>query len=304
MRETLEQLKRIGIFTTVVECGSFTGASNKLQISRSKISEHISTLEKVLNVRLFQRSTRKLKITTEGQQFYQQTADLMHTAESAINHAKASSQNLQGRLKISSTHDLAEALLTPFLQQFTDTYPEVQLHIDLQDQPVDLLDENVDIALRVGTPKISSLIGQVLAPIPLILVASSDYLARNGTPQTLDELSQHKGIGIAQLGDLSYMNMTNSEGDTQSLPLTENYYSQSPRGAMLLAQQGLGITLKAKFVIDETKSGLVRVLPQWQMPGLVLSILYPSRHEIPARTRTFIDQFKSYIASKKMNKQI
>ncbi|WOT05718.1 LysR family transcriptional regulator [Shewanella youngdeokensis] len=301
MRETLEQLKRIGIFTTVVKCGSFTGAGKQLQISRSKVSEHISTLEKVLDVRLFQRSTRKLTITVEGQQFYQQTAQLLTMADTAIAQAKASSHDLKGRLKVSCPHDLAQDLLAPFLRQFGQLHPEVELYLDVQDQPVDLLDDNVDIALRVGSPKASSLVGQVLAKMPLYLVASADYLARNGTPQTLEELHQHRGIGIEPLGRLSSLTMVNTEGETRALPLGEHYHSQSPRGATLMAQQGLGITLKANFVSNINNTGLVRVLPQWNMSGLVLSLLYPSRRELPARTRGFIDQFKLYIAAQEWN---
>ncbi|QIZ75666.1 LysR family transcriptional regulator [Ferrimonas lipolytica] len=289
------QLKRIAIFTTVVECGSFVAAAKRLQLSRTKVSENISTLESALGVRLFQRTTRKLTITPEGERFYQQTERMLPDASAALESVKEAGGALEGPLRISLNGHVAQWLLVPFLKQFMELHPKVEPSLQLHDLPVDLIESQIDIAIRIGIPKASSMVGQQLTSIPLGLMASKDYVERFGMPLTLDDLQHHRGVMVEQMLLWGPLLLENEQGQSEELKLPASFKTNSPSAVTMMVEQGLGIGFLPTYAIEE-RQRLVPILPQWRFSQMTLSVLYPSRHSVPARTRAFIEQFKQWIS--------
>ncbi|GAA4878651.1 LysR family transcriptional regulator [Ferrimonas pelagia] len=298
MKPVLQQIRRLAIFACVVEQGSFTAAARTLQMGRGRISEQIAELERALSVRLLQRSTRQMQLTPEGQAVYQHCRQLLPDAQLAMEAVEGSDGDPAGRLRISAPVEFCQAVLGPFLGAFHLRYPQIDLRLDLADQTQDLLQSGIDLALRIGLPKDSAMIGRVLSPIPLGLFASQDYLARHGVPETPQALAQHRLIGMDPLPQQQgHLVLHHVDGREYQLALPPGHSTDTPLGSSVLIEQGVGIGVGSvfKFHSGQLSERVVPVLPDWQHHSLQLSVLFPSRAQLPRRTRLFIDELVDWL---------
>ncbi|MEZ5538190.1 MAG: LysR substrate-binding domain-containing protein [Thiolinea sp.] len=284
----ISHLRLLAIYATVVECGSFAGAAHRLNTSRSRISEQVASLEADLGVRLLQRSTRKLKITPEGDAVYRQAAKLNELLTEV--EAVVAPERPSGRVAITMNHDIAHLYFLPVMEKFHARYPEVQLDIILDDSRLDLIEEQIDLAIRIGYPRDDSVIARMLHEERFALYASPEYLEKNGTPSSLESLKNHRWVLFTQV----------TKGATQQLRYQgqiveirpENYYRcNSPLMGqqMLIRGLGLGVLLPGTVRKEVREGRLLQLMPEISSDPLIFSLVYPSRRQIPQRIRVLID---------------
>lgn len=277
------ELELMGLFATVVEQGSFTGAAELLGMPKSSVSQKISRLESQLGVRLLQRTTRRLSLTPQGEIYVEQCRALLALASSA-NLAMARLRAAPaGRVRITAPEATGTLLLGRILAEFRALYPEVVLELTLCDEQLDLVGEGYDLALRAAPLKDSSLICRRIGQVPRHLVAAPAYLAAHGMPQQLSELGRYACLVHTSL---------------PVWPLQEGGWR--PQGACisnsLLALRELainegGIALLPHHVCEgDLASGrLQKVLPELAVPPNPFYLIYPSREHLAPALRSLMD---------------
>lgn len=282
------QLKHLAIFVTVVECSSFAEAARKLNTSRSRVSEQLSDLEDILGVRLLQRSTRQLSITPEGKEVYEKARILPQLLQDieGINQPEIP----RGRVALTVNNDIALKHLSPVLDGFCQKYPEVQLDLILSDDRLDLIAEQIDLAIRIGFPKDDSLVARVMHEERFTIYASPDYLAENGVPDTIEALEQLRWLMLIQTGDAGVVRMF-QDGQLCLIKPEKYFRCNSPHMVQQMVCDGLGVgCLLPVTVRDEIEAGaLVPIMPELTSEPLIFTLVYPSRRQVPLRARCLID---------------
>lgn len=280
-------LKLLGIYSTVVDSGSFAAAARQLNSSRSRISEQVSLLESRLQIRLLQRTTRRLTTTTEGRQVYEQARQLPQLLQSVETIAAADTPS--GRVSMTMTHDFAHRFVLPLLPHFTEQHPDIELDFILDDQSLDLVEQQIDLALRVSLPKDDSVVARVLHQESFGLFASRTYVEQYGQPKTPDDLHGHRWVMAThqQRGGLPF------HYDEHRLVIQPErvHRCNSPHLLIQMALAGVGIAalLPTTVQTDVARGELIRLLPELTTDPVNYYLVYPSRRHIPLRTRTVID---------------
>ncbi|MFK8082779.1 MAG: LysR family transcriptional regulator [Granulosicoccus sp.] len=281
-------LRHLAIFASVVECGSFAAAARQMNTSRSRVSEQVAQLEQVLGVRLLQRSTRQLTITSEGQRVYGHARALPRILQDV--EAIVSSPEPHGRVLLTVNHDIAHKHLLPRLHAFRKRYPLIQLDLVLDDDKLDLIHEQIDLGIRIGIPQDDSLVARVLHEECLLLYASPDYLKKYGKPQTVRELKRHQWIALSQKTRTGVHQLRQRGKLLEVQP--QNYtLCNSPLmlQQMVLAGHGIGAIFGSMIRKEIAKGQLVPILPSVASDPVVFYLIYPSRRQVPLRTRVLID---------------
>lgn len=187
----MNKLLSLNAFRHVVELGSFTAAAKQLQVSPAMVSKYIAALEQDLGIRLLTRSTRSVRLTEQGEHYYQDITPLLDELQAADLKAGAGSASASGELRLTAQVDLGEQLLPPLIAKFQQRYPEVSVSLDLSDRPVDLYSENYDLALRIGKVKSPDLVVRKLTSAEFLLCASPQYLEEAAPLDHPRDLANH-----------------------------------------------------------------------------------------------------------------
>ncbi len=274
------------VFIKVAEFGSFTKAAHQLKQPKSRVSRSILRLEEELNTELIKRSTRSISLTEAGKNLYQDTHLLMEQLDKKIDSFSDESDLVSGTISISAPISFGENILPQLICEFNKIYPQINFRVMLSDTYVDLAANDIDLALRAGKIKDSSLKQKKLADTQLILVASPDYLKLKGEPKSWEDIKDHT--------ILSFNNENKQD------PLSEIYqqYGFSPfmranSFPMLkqLALAGTGIVIIPSTNCNkELKNGtLKKVLPKWWQEKNPLHVVFSPSKNLPLKTRAFID---------------
>lgn len=290
-----DKLKLLAIFSIVVEQKSFAGAARKLLSSRSRVSEQISKLEQMLGVRLLQRSTRRLELTDEGIQVYEEAVKLSQV----INQVEAivSPDVPSGRVTITVNHDIAHKFLLGALNKFYQLYPNIKIDLELHDEAQDLIMEHIDLAIRIGKPKDSNLIARTMHKDRFAIFASPDFVKQYGKPDSIEQLEQLPWI---TLGQVSQNNSVQLIINNKQIEIKPKSFSRcnSPFMVQEMVKAGLGVSILLPTTVEKevTKGELVQLVPDIRSEPLDFALVYPSRKQLPTRTRTVID----YLLSEKI----
>ncbi|CAN7686326.1 MULTISPECIES: LysR family transcriptional regulator [Variovorax] len=282
----LDQAPGLVAFASAVEAGSFSAAARTLGTSPSAVSKSVARLEQRFGVRLFQRSTRMLSLTQEGAAYYERIAPLLRALDQA-GDAMRPAGIAQGVLRITAPGDLGRILLEPVIGRFLPRHPELKLEMSLADRHVDLIREGYDIAIRAGQVADSDLTARRLADLPLVLVASPVYLARRGTPDSIEALHSHAHVRY-MLGGKAFP-IRFADGSVLN---PAGVFDTDNSVALRIAALGdLGIVqILRLFVQDDIDAGrLVPVLPSQPLPLVTVSALHAFGRQAPARARLFIE---------------
>ncbi|WP_299181579.1 LysR family transcriptional regulator [uncultured Neptuniibacter sp.] len=281
-------LNDVRLFIQVIEHNSFTSAADKLGIQKSTISRRIAQLEDELGVRLLQRTTRKLSLTDEGENLYRRCHPLFDELDTIEDYVTSRQEEPKGRLRITMPLEISIFIMNDVISSFLHKYPLIQLDMELSARLVDLVEEGIDLALRVGDLSDSSLIGRKIADASSELYASVNYLEKYGVPETPDDLISHQCIGT-NLGSNDWV-FENWEA-AKPVPINFRLRANSLSFCREMIKQDLGIGRMPKaFCIDDINAGLVReVLPDYKVPSVGIHALYPSRKHLNPRIRLFID---------------
>jgi DNA-binding transcriptional LysR family regulator len=273
-------------FASAVEAGSFSAAARALGTSPSAVSKGVARLEQRFGVRLFQRSTRMLSLTQEGAAYYERIAPLLRALDEASDVVQPDT-TARGLLRVTAPGDLGRIFLKPVVDRFLPRHPGVKLEMSLADRHVDLIREGYDIAIRAGRIADSDLTVRRLAEMSLVLVASPGYLARHGTPDSVEALRDHAHVRY-MLGGKAFP-IRFADGTVLH---TDSVFDTDNSVAMRIAALGdLGVIQVLRlFVQDDIDAGLlVPVLPHRPLPPVAISALHAFGRQAPARARLFIE---------------
>jgi DNA-binding transcriptional LysR family regulator len=291
------------LFARVIEAGSFTRAAERVHLPKSTVSRRLAALEKRLGEKLLQRSTRKLALTEFGQGVLVHARALATEVDSALALAQHRQAMPSGRLRVSMPGDLAVLALTAMLAKFATDFPMVVLELDLSPRRVDLIGENFDLALRMGSlPEDSQLAARRLAVFEIGLYASPGYLRAHGDPTSPEALTgMHALKVLSRTGDDAAWHLTRGQGagaERWTGEVSQRTVANSPDLLMRLALAGAGVTSGNDFFVGpHVKSGaLVRVLPEWSLGHATAWAVFPGRRLMPTRTRVFLDALAETLA--------
>jgi DNA-binding transcriptional LysR family regulator len=286
----MESLSQIGVFVQAAEARSFVAASSVLGISASAVSKSVARLEERLGVRLFHRSTRNVTLTAEGAQYFERCRRVLVELEAASAELSQTVAKPQGRLRIGLPM-IAKPFL-PIFGEFRRAYPAVQLDLEFSDRLVDVIPEGFDAVIRTGVPKDSGLSFKPLGSFRMVAVGSPEYFARQGTPETPEDLLGHDCIHFRFPNSGKLQSWAFVRGDQPvDLELPQSMICNTVEGRVCFALQGLGITYLGDFIIrEELQSGqLIRVLEDYIPARGDFNLLWPSGRQIAPKLRVFID---------------
>jgi len=281
---------QIYAFVTVVEQMSFTRAADKLEMAKSSLSRRVTELEQRLGVQLLHRTTRKLSLTDQGQQFYQRSSQILVELEELEQLMNDEQVELKGRIRIAAPLSFSNHHLANVVSEFKLRYPLIDLSIDLNDRQIDLVEDGFDIAIRVGDLKDSNLVARKLGVVRIITCASPDYLHINGVPEHPSELTNHLGLvytNVPAQTNWRYL----VDGKIQSFMPRQSLSANNGVFLARAAVEGLGLINSPSFILYRLlQSGeLIRVLADYPSPETGLYAVFPPGRLMPARVRALVD---------------
>ncbi|MES2261853.1 MAG: LysR family transcriptional regulator [Pseudomonadota bacterium] len=293
----IDQLAALRALRRVVELGSFTAAAEALGVSHTAVSRQVRQLETRLGAQLLNRTTRRFALTAAGKQYYEasrQILDALDDADRAVGQHQA---RPSGSLRINAPMAFGTMELATWLPQFIAMYPELKIDLVCNDRIVDLIEDGFDVALRLtrDLPD-STLIAKRLAGNSVLLVASPDYLARHGAPQTPDDLLQHNCLAYTQVARPHEWHFNGPDGVRHSVTVRGNLQANTGIALRTAALAGLGIAIASSFIVhDELRRGaLVPVLPGYTQRPRELYVLYPQNRHLSPKVRVFVDFATEY----------
>ena len=289
----MADLSLLTSFVRAAEHGSFSAAARSLGVSPAAVSKNVAHLEAHVGVRLFHRSTRRLALTGSGERFLAQVRDPLASLDAAIAGVHGDDDEPSGTLKVSMGQALGRNFLVPLLGEFLERCPAVVPDWHFDNRRIDLVGEGFDAAVGGGFELAPGLVARELAPVHLVAVASPAYLAGRPLPQQPADLAELAGImrRSTPSGRVRPWTLRARRGTEQPVPCRPRLILSDPEAIALAARQGLGVALvPMPFAFAHIASGeLIRLLPGWYSDAGPLSIYYPSRRLLPAKTRAFVD---------------
>lgn len=293
----IEQLK---FFIAVYRSGNFVSVAKQNGVATSSVSRAISALEEKLNVRLFQRSTRKLSATEAGEQYFQKIEALIEELEIVHNELDTHTSTPSGNLRVSASVSFGQQIITPLLKGFCQQYPNIDIELSLSDSRVDLINEQFDVAIRHGALEDSNFIAKKLTNVRFMLVASPKYLDKTPPIVELQDLAQHIHISFpCTRNNKKWAFQHNNE--LKCVNITPKITVSTPSVIKECVKNDMGIGILADWIIkDELNQGtLVEVLPNW-LPfvgsaNTEINLVYPSRSFVPAKTAAFCEYLLEHV---------
>lgn len=287
----MDRLTEIELFVRVAELGSVSKAAEKLDISVSAASRYLMALEARLGARLVERSPRHTYLTPIGSEYFERCKHVLDDLRQADSLVSSTAVNPGGVLKITSTVSFCTIHIGPLLPEYVQRYPNVRVDVEVSNRYFNLLDSDIDLAIRTREYEADSNITiRRLAETRRVLAASPGYLSQHGVPHEPEDLLKHRILLYSYANRPDELHFKR-DGRETVLPVVGGMKSNEGQVIRAAALQGYGILVQPKYVIyDDIVSGrLVPVLDAWDLPRLTINLAYPSRRFVPAKVRTFID---------------
>lgn len=285
----MDTLHAMRVFVRTLELGSLSAAAREFGTTQPTVSKWLAQLERRLRVRLFERSTRGLSPTEQGQRFHADAKRLIEQFDTAVGDVQGMTGQVAGLLRINAPVALGQFRINAMVQRFMADHPGIDVELILNDRFVDLVEEGVDVAFRLGGTLPPEAIGRHLTTIPRFLVAAPAYLARRGVPDVPDALSAHDFVRFAWTpGNTVELFRGNEQA---RLPTSSRFRVNNALAIREALAMGSGIGVCPEWLVRDLldRGDLVRVLDGWTARAQALTLLYPSRQFQPLRTRLFID---------------
>jgi len=289
-------LNSLVVFDAVVEAGGFTAAAERLGVAKAKVSIQVGRLEEKLGTTLFLRTTRKVSMTDAGRRLHEECKPLLAGIQEAIDQVGHEKGELTGTLRLTTSVDHAVQSLARAAAEFAARHPALQVDLRTGDRVVDLVEEGIDLAIRLGWLRDSSLRAVKLGEFDQYVVASPGYLQRAGKPKRLQDLAQHDWVALMLLPTPFTWKFTR-RGETHTLQVRSRLRVDSPGALRAMLRQGAGISVLDQYSVQEDlKTGaLVRLLPDWSLPRGGIHAVYPQGRHVPPRVRQFIDFYRTWL---------
>ena len=284
----MENLNGLLAFVRAAQSQSFAAAAERMGISASAVGKSVARLEEKLSVRLFNRSTRRISLTDEGQLFFERCQNIVAQLEDAEQELVRISAVPRGKLRITAPA-IGYRMLLPHLPEFRQRYPEVELDLDFSDRMVNVIDEGFDIAIRSGELNSSQMMSRRLGPFRFVIVGAAGYFAEHPVPLTPDDLYQHACLRYRCPGNGQWQEWEMTSAMPPELPLALS--SNNLESILQATVQGLGLAYVPEFIVRPylASGELIPVLSPYLKEGGKFSVVWPSsRHMLP-KVRVFID---------------
>ncbi|TXU06608.1 LysR family transcriptional regulator [Klebsiella pneumoniae] len=291
------RLEDLTLFARAAARGSFSAAAREAGQQPAQVSAAIKRLETILNIRLFARSTRSLRLTPEGETWLPYATQMLDTLEAGLQKIQTPDDEVRGMLQIAVPSDLGRNLLLTLFRDFRQRHPALRLRLLFSDQLTDVFKDPVDVAFRYGNNDDASFISLPVAPENRrVLVASPEWIARHGEPQTLEELSQHNALIYILRGRPFDRWSLSLDGVVQQQKVSGTVMSDDAEVIRRLAIAGEGIAYKSMLdVSDDLRAGrLRRLLPRYQGDVVPLNLICPHRKQLSAAVRLLYEEVKSH----------
>lgn len=293
----MDRLTSLTVFGRVVECGGFSAAARRLNMSVTMVGNHVQSLEDRLGVRLLNRTTRKVSLTETGKYYYERAVQILADLEEADRTAGALSSTPRGTLRLyTSTHIIR--FLMPAISEYLALYPSVSLDLDIGERMIDMIEDGYDLAIRTVPPPDSTLVVRRLTPWRHILCCSPAYLESHPMPQSPADVAAHNCLqyGYYPYGD--EWRFQGPDGKQESVKIGGNVVSNSAETLRYLTLNAQGIFLAPSFVVFEDLAAgkLVRMMRDYRAVEFSINAIYPNRSHLPTKVRLLIDLLVEHFA--------
>lgn len=284
----MDRIDELAVLVAVIEHGSLVAAARRLRRSAPAITRALSALESRVGARLVERTTRRLSPTEAGRALAESSRALLGAYDAAV--AGAGAAPVRGLIRVTAPVQFGRRHIVPIVVSFLDDFPDTQVELVLHDRHLDLIDESLDVAVRIGALVDSSLLAKRVGQVHRVLVASPDYLARRGTPQRPADLARHDAIfGTSSQGPLEWR--FRGRGRATAVRLTPRLLVNEVEAQLVAARAGRGIArvLSYQVVADLAAGSLVRLLQEFEPLPSPVQLVTAKRAQMPRKVRAFLD---------------
>ncbi len=287
------------LFVSVVDNGNFSAAAARLGLSRAQVSKSVMQLETHLGARLLNRTTRRVSLTATGRAYYDRSRTILQDVDELEEITREQSLEPRGVLTIGAPTSFGLLHLNELIPAYIERYPEVQVSLSLADRFIDLVAEGFDLAIRIAELEDSSLVARRIAPCKRVLCASPAYLEKHGTPAVPQDLAIHRCLVYSNELKPDTWSL-HGPGGVESVRVNGPVCADKGDVLRVAAVAGLGVTLLPTFIVGpDLSSGRLRtVLDDYCPPDIAINAMYPSRRQLSARVRTFVDFLAQHFAGK------
>lgn len=287
----MEGVSDTAVFVRVVAQGSFTAAADSLGLSKGAVSKYVGRLEQRLGARLLNRTTRRLTLTEAGEAFYARAMHALAELEEAEHEVGRLAGRPRGYLRVTAPTFYGAEILSRHLSEFQTQYPDISLDLILDNRLVDLVNERIDVAVRMSAPRDSSLVMRKLAEIPMITCASPAYVAKHGRPETPADLRAHNCLIYALSARPNEWVFRSAAGRRFVVDVRGNLRTNDDHTMRRAALDGLGILRMPRLFLEDAiqRGELVSLWADTWATSVTLALVYPSRQALPAKIRVFVD---------------
>ncbi|TEA71864.1 LysR family transcriptional regulator [Allopusillimonas ginsengisoli] len=288
----MDRFQAMQVFTRVVEANSFTQAADNLGLPRSTVTTTIQNLERSLQVRLLNRTTRRISLTPDGAAYYERCVQILADLEEAESSLRDVTRGPRGRLRIDVPPSIGRLILVPALCEFHQRYPDIELALGMSDRPVDMVQEAVDCVIRVGDLEDSSMVAKRIGTFESVSCAAPDYLERHGEPRSIEELANHQAVHYfsgrtGRIVDWRFL----IDGQTTEIPVNGVVSVNDAEAYVTCGLKGFGLIQPARYMVAQhLASGTLReVLADHKPPSLPISVVYLHNRHLSPKVRVFVD---------------
>ncbi|WP_454725264.1 MULTISPECIES: LysR substrate-binding domain-containing protein [Cupriavidus] len=289
----MDKLQAMQVFTRVVETSSFSRAADSLEMPKGSVTRHIKELEAFLDTRLLNRTTRSLSLTSAGAAYYERCARILAEIDEAEASFTDTPRSPKGKLRVDMSGSIGRLLVVQALDEFHAKYPDIDLTLGFGDRLVDLVQEGIDCALRIGHLEDSTLVARRIGLFHLVTAASPAYLERFGTPAALDDLQDHMAVNYfsSRTGRMVNMNFEAGGGDTVNIKVPSRLAANEGEAYLLCGLKGLGLIQISRVLAQPhlDRGELVEVLAPWRPAPMPISVVFPQNRHLPPQVRVFVD---------------
>ena len=287
----MDRIQSVRLFIRVVELGSFSKAAAEAGIGQPAATKMVAALEARLGARLLHRSTHGVSPTEIGGLYYDKCRVIVHHVEEAESVAALMQSQVQGGLRISTSVAFGRRVLVPLVMQFMRANPRLQIDLNFEDRYLDLVEHGIDVAIRMGRLADSTLGARYLGVNPWLLVASAEYLAARGTPQSPGDLPAHDALVYSSVQGDARWHFTGADGQVQAVPVRGPLRSNNLSALLAAARGGLGVAALPRYVAQQSlRAGtVIELLPKWTLPAQEIHAVFPSPRLVPAKVVSLVD---------------
>jgi DNA-binding transcriptional LysR family regulator len=291
----LDDIKELRTFVNIVGAESLSAAARDMNLALSVVSKRLASLERRAEARLIARNTRRLALTEEGQNLYERAQRILAEVDEAEAVLTSGRVEPQGLLRVSAPVALGRAHVSPVCRNLVLAYPKISIDLVLTDRLVELIDEGIDVVVRIGPPKDSRLVMRKLIDDYRVVVGAPEYLEHRGTPMTPADLDGHDCVHYRGVG--THWRLVGSGGQAIEVRASSRLRSNSGQVVLDWALAGCGLAMNSWVDVEpDLRAGrLVHVLPEWRSDPAPVCVLFPSSRQLPSRVRLFIDAMADWL---------